>query len=261
MNNTFADVPVVILCGGRGITLGNELRANKGLVKILHKPLFSWVLMHYAQHGAQNFILPTGYQSAQFHHALVETFNAAPDALDSNLYHFTLLDVPRRVRLIETPIEATTGARLLACKPWLEHTDRFALSYSDSLSDVDLTAEMAFHLSQQVTATLLLAKMPVRFRILGIRHGESRVRAFAPRPIIESSPINGGFYIFTNKIWLEKYGLSKGGILENEPLETLSSEGQLTAFSSNSNWQCLDAERDCTALETLAKQCALRAST
>ena len=254
MNNAFSDVPVVILCGGRGITLHTDQRSNKGLVIIHQKPLFSWVLMHYAYYGANDFILATGYQSERFHQALIDTFKAVPEAADAEVYAFTLFNRACRVRLVATPENASTAERLMACKPWLSAAPRFALSYSDSLSDTDLAAEMAFHKEQQRTATLLLAKLPVRFRILGMRHGESLVRAFASRPVIDAAPINGGYYIFTNAVWQDKYGIATSSALENEPLERLATEGQLAAFSDKSNWQCLDAERDCSPLERMAKQ-------
>lgn len=209
---------------------------------------------HYAQHGARQFILATGYQSEHFPQSLIDTFNASPDKNDAELYHFSLFGITRQVRLVATAENATTASRLIACKPWLENAPIFALSYSDSLSNADLCAEMAFHQSHKLNATLLQAKLPVRFRILGIRHGESKVRAFASRPVIEASPINGGYYIFNNAIWNKKYALYDCSALENEPLEKLAAEGHLAAFSDKSEWHCLDAERDCCALEKIAQQ-------
>ncbi len=253
-SNEFNQVPVVILCGGKGVMLDelHNQRINKGLVEVQNKPLFLWVMHHYSLYGATDFILATGFQGEQFGAAL-ETAGAKANADKSGCYNVTIAQKTCRVRLVQTAQDATTAERLLACKPWLEKADRFALSYSDTLSDVDLSAEMRFHNSQKLVATLVAAKFPVRFRILGIRSGEAIVRAFASRPVIEAASVNGGYYIFTSALWQDIYGLDKPVALENQPLERLAAAGQLAAFEHNGRWQNCDAERDLVELQKLAQ--------
>ena len=252
-NNEFKQVPVVILCGGNGVMLNEKQkqRINKGLVEVQNKPLFLWVMHHYALHGACDFILATGYQSEQFGSAL-ETAGGKANADKLGCYDVMIANMTCSVRIVPTMSNATTAERLLACKPWLEKAVLFATSYSDTLSDVDLNAEMLFHKSQNVVATLASIKFPMRFRILGIRAGESLVRAFALRPVIESVNINGGYYIFTNAIWKDVYGLEKLAPLESQTLENLAAEGQLTAFEHKGRWQNCDAERDLVELRSIA---------
>jgi glucose-1-phosphate cytidylyltransferase len=255
LNNEFDQIPVVILCGGKGIILDEKQnhRLNKSLIQVQNKPLFWWVMHHYVVHGAADFILATGLQGKLFGAAL-EAAGGKVDVEDANFYLVTIATVCCRVRLVQTALEATTGERLLACKPYLNQAERFALTYSDTLSDVDLSAEMRFHKSQKRVATLVATKYPVRFRILGIRQGESVVRAFAPRPVFEAAAINGGYYIFTEALWSEEFSLSKLVALENQPLEHLAAAGQLAAFEHNGNWQHCDAERDLVELDKLAQQ-------
>lgn len=255
LTNEFNQIPVVILCGGKGILLDEKQnqRLNKSLIQVQDKPLFWWVMSHYALHGATAFILATGYQSERFGSAL-EAAGAKADAEEANCYVVTIATKSCRVRLVPTAQDATTGERLLACKPWLTQAERFALTYSDTLSDVDLSAEMRFHKTQKRVATLISTKYPVRFRILGIRQGESVVRAFAPRPVIEAAAINGGYYIFTSALWDDAYTLSKLVALENQPLERLAAAGQLAAFEHKGSWQHYDAERDLVELDKLALQ-------
>ena len=54
--------------------------------------------------------------------------------------------------------------------------------------------------------------------------------------------VNGGFFIFKK----EFLDLIDGDytILEKEPLENLSSKGQLAAFKHEGFWQCMDTKRD-----------------
>lgn len=226
-------------------------RVNKGLVEVLDKPLFLWVMHHYALHGATDFMLATGFQCEQFREALIN-FGAKAEAENPDTYDFTIAQTVCHVRLVLTAKDATTAERLLGCKPWLEQAERFVLTYSDTLSDVDLSAEMRFHKAQKLVATLVATKLPVRFRVLGIRSGEAVVRAFASRPVIEAASINGGYYIFTKEIWEKVYGVDAGGALEDKPLDRLAAAGQLAAFEHNGVWQNCDTERDLAELCKLA---------
>jgi glucose-1-phosphate cytidylyltransferase len=257
LTNEFNQIPVVILCGGKGIILDEKQnhRLNKSLIQVQKKPLFWWVMHHYALHGATDFILATGFQSELFG-AVLEAAGAKADTEAANCYIVTIAAISCHVRLVPTAQDATTGERLLDCKPWLNQAERFALTYSDTLSDVDLSAEMRFHKSQKLVATLVATKYPVRFRILGIRQSESIVRAFAPRPVIEAATINGGYYIFTSALWSDSFSPSKLVALENQPLEHLAAAGQLAAFEHNGRWQHCDAERDLVELDKLAQQLA-----
>jgi glucose-1-phosphate cytidylyltransferase len=251
LNNSFAQIPVVVLCGGRSIVFSDPAHEateplNKGLVRIRQRPLFWWVMHHYALHGANDFVLATGFQAERFD-AELRAAGAQANSADES---FTVSIAGRncRVRPVATPPDATTASRLLACKPYIAKADRFALTYSDTLSNVDLSAELRFHENQHLVATLVAAKFPVRFRILGIRQGESIVRAFAPRPVIDSTFINGGFYLFNKDIWRDAYGLTDSIALETTPLELLAAAGQLGAFEHKCFWQNCDSQRDLMSL-------------
>jgi glucose-1-phosphate cytidylyltransferase len=254
----FDQAPVVILCGGKGVVLqAGGGRVNKGLVALAGKPLFSWVMLHYALHGAANFLLATGLQGTEFRHALVSELGAISSRKDGECYELSIAGRRCSVRLVPTEVDATTADRLIECTPWLQH-DRFCLTYSDTLSDVDLSAEMRFHREAGLVATLVAAQLPVRFRVLGMRQGEPIVRAFAARPVIEAAPINGGYYIFERAL-LEKYmaGLAGAGIiLESATLEQLATDGQLCAFAHQGAWQHFDCERDVPGLEQAAHRLA-----
>ncbi|MCF8169251.1 MAG: hypothetical protein K9J77_11635 [Rhodoferax sp.] len=259
MSSAFKLIPVVILCGGSGIVIGErqERRLNKGLIPILGKPLFWWVLLHYAQYGARDFLLSVGLQFDLFHSAISEQCAGSVAEHDPDLFSVRVGDNICTIRLISTPIVATTAERLLACKSILNGTECFAMTYSDTLSDVDLAAELSFHRANGLVTSLVGTKYPVRFRILGIRQGESIVRAFAPRPVIDAASINGGYYLFNRDIWDERFALSKDVALENEPLEKLAAAGQLGAYEHKGGWQHCDAERDIAGITQLAQRISL----
>jgi glucose-1-phosphate cytidylyltransferase len=75
----------------------------------------------------------------------------------------------------------------------------------------------------------------------------SNVTSFKEKPQAEGW-INGGFFIFKPQIF--DY-LSPGIILENEPLQILASEKQLSAFKHEGFWQPMDTFRESKMLNDL----------
>ena len=257
VNLKFQHVPVAILCGGRTVTMGQSPSnpCNKALVRVNGKPLFWWIMLHYARYGATEFLLATGLQGDRFDPALLE-LGAKAKSDEARNYEISIGNSKCSVRLVPTRPDAGTAERLLECKPWLSNSAHFALTYSDTLSTIDLNEEMKFHENSNLVATLVAIPPPVRFRILGMRQGESLVRAFAPRPVVESSRINGGFYLFSSAIWESRYGIDDGGALEETPLEQLAGAGQLAAYEAERPclWHYCDADRDLETLRAIAEK-------
>jgi glucose-1-phosphate cytidylyltransferase len=254
----FIGTPVVVLCGGKGVLIGEQhnKRINKALISIDNKPLFYWVMLKYALHGATQFILVVGYQSKLFDNALIKLGGKVVVGVDKS-YQLTVAGSLCRISIVETPDDATTGARLLACKLELDALsvpENFAVAYSDTLSDADLGKQLEFHKRHGLIATLLSARLPVRFRILGVRPNEVLVRGFAVRPVIESARVNGGFYLFSSKFWQFSNTLSEDIPLENQPLEELAKKSQLACFEHDGFWQSCDSERDLDQLRTITRK-------
>ncbi|MEK7748409.1 MAG: sugar phosphate nucleotidyltransferase [Nitrospirota bacterium] len=251
--SNLAETPVVILCGGKGIVIDDSgLRTNKALIQVAGHAIVTWVMRHYVSAGFRNFILATGFQSDKLVDMLKSNHGAT---LNGDVQSLLLAGTRCSVSIVTTPDNATTGDRLKACRPYLRGADYFCTSYSDTLSDVNLTELCRFHLFGGQIASLVAAEYPVRFRILGMRLGDdTRVRGFATKPVIEMAPINGGFYLFNHAIFDERYlGVSQDNlVLENEVLDRLSADGQLRAFCHKGRWQTLDCERDLIPLSQIA---------
>lgn len=255
-SNQLTQTPVIILCGGKGVMLHEtqNARTNKALVRVQDKPLFYWVMKSYALHGANEFILAVGFQAELFGPELLAIGAKAVQG-SLNQYIFVFGERVCRLQLVITHPALSTGGRLLACRSTLEalgEREQFAVTYSDTLSDIDLGAEMRCHKKQGKIATMVAAKLPVRFRVLGIRASEILVRGFAARPVIEGASINGGYYIFSPEFWHAADTLTPKVALEEEPLEQLAAAGQLVAYEHKGAWQTCDAERDLLELNRLA---------
>lgn len=254
-NAPLAGTPAVILCGGRGILIeqGGHHRLNKALIDVHGKPLLWWNLLHYAAHGVRDFILAVGSPAEAFHRTLTQTLQAQALAGAADVYGLNIAGQACQIRVVPTGEVASTATRLLKCAPWLQGAENFCLTYSDTLSDVDLGAEMAFHRRTDSVVTLVSAQMPVRFRVLGLRQGEYTVRGFAAKPVLQNAPINGGFYIATHALLSDGYVNADSTAFETEPLEKLASAGKLAAFEHKGAWQHLDCERDLEKLTELAR--------
>ena len=71
-------------------------------------------------------------------------------------------------------------------------------------------------------------------------------------PKIEEGLINGGFFVFQNKIF-DYLNSNENCDFEVGPLEKLTQEGQLMVYQHNGNWACMDTHRDSVSLNNLWK--------
>src|SRR5277367_18421 len=117
-----------ILVGGLGTRLG-ALTANtpKPLLPVGERPFLAWLMREFVRFGVEEFVLLTGYLSAQ-----VETRVQALAGL-----------LPREVRIVisEEPERAGTGGAVLYARDRL--ADRFLLCNGDSLFDCNLARLLA----------------------------------------------------------------------------------------------------------------------
>lgn len=67
------------------------------------------------------------------------------------------------------------------------------MTYGDGVSDVDITALIAFHRSHGLDATVTAVRPPARYGVTVIE--ENRVTRFEEKPPGEGARINGGFFV------------------------------------------------------------------
>ena len=225
------EVPVVILCGGRGTRLQERTQElPKPLVEIGGRPIVWHVIRLYAAHGFERFLLATGYKGE-----LIERFVAAeswPGAVE--------------VRCVDTGESTMTGGRVARLAPLLEGEERFCLTYADGLADVDLGALLSFHESHGSAATVTVVRPELQFGVAEL-DGEDRVTGFREKPRAEHW-INGGFFCFERRALSR---LDRDSVLEREPLQQLARAGELRAFRHEGFWECMDTYKDAVALNDL----------
>jgi glucose-1-phosphate cytidylyltransferase len=71
---------------------------------------------------------------------------------------------------------------------------------------------------------------------------DQTITAFHEKPEKDMGFISGGFFVFNKAIG--KYLSGDACVLEKEPMERLTREGQLKAYCHSGFWQCMDTYRE-----------------
>ena len=224
---------VVILCGGFGSRLGRETKViPKPMVKIDKDPIIVHILKHYYRYGYKEFILALGYKGQH-----IQNF-------------FKKKKIKFKVKTIFTGRKTLTGGRLLKLKKYLKNEKNFMLTYGDGISNQNIKTLIKFHSRHKKTATMTVVRPPVRFGEVTLK--KDKVVKFMEKPQIKTSWINGGFFVFSNKIF--NYLSSFNEMLERKPMEKLYKKKELMAFKHHGFWQCMDTQRDKELLVELIRK-------
>jgi glucose-1-phosphate cytidylyltransferase len=221
------------------------------MVEVGGYPLLWHIMKQYSSFGFDEFVVCLGYKGS-----IIKSYFA-----DYHLSHGSLTvdlttgqvdkhDVGSgdawKVHLLETGTATMTGGRIKRAAQFLNGRP-FMATYGDGVSNIDIAKLLAFHKGEGRAATLSAVRPPARFG--GVVVEGSGVSRFTEKPQIGEGWINGGFMVFEPSIvdLIE----SDETILERSPLETLSATGQLSAYTHDGFWQCMDTVRDLTILREL----------
>ena len=243
---------VVILCGGKGTRLAEETTVRpKPMVEIGGKPILWHIMKIYAAFGVREFVICLGYKGyfikeffVNFHH---HTSDLTVDTGTGAVEIHRRGEDSWKVTLVDTGDTSMTGGRLRRVADYVRDEDAFCFTYGDGVSDIDITASIAYHRQHGKHATLTATYPPGRFGALDIRDG--RVHSFAEKPRGDGALINGGFFVLSPKVLalLE----DDATIWEREPLQRLAEGGELMSYQHDGFWQPMDTLRDKVYLEEL----------
>jgi glucose-1-phosphate cytidylyltransferase len=240
----------VILAGGRGTRIAEESHLRpKPMIEIGGRPLLWHIMRIYAHHGVNEFVICLGYRGYMikeyfanyFLHESDVTFDLADD---TRTYHDSRSQ-PWKVTLADTGEATMTGGRIKRIRRFLDPDEPFLLTYGDGVADVDVEAQIAFHREQGAAATMTVVRPPARFGDARVDGG--RITGFAEKPQASSGYINGGFFVLEPSV----IDLIDGDdtVWEREPLEGLSTRGELAAWHHDGFWQAMDTLREREVLE------------
>lgn len=246
---------VVLLAGGYGTRLSEYTEIiPKPMVKIGPYPIIWHIMNAYASFGFTDFGLALGYKGDviknyfQSYHSLNSDFSV--NLRTGEIIRQSSYLPDWNVTLVDTGTDTMTGGRLKRLRHYIGDDERFMLTYGDGLSDVDLSALLAFHKGHGKLATLCAVRPTARFGELKIT--DDQVMNFDEKPQLGQGWINGGFFVFEQEI----FDLIQGDniMLEREPLSELAQRGELMSFKHEGFWQCMDNIRDHQILNNLWEQ-------
>jgi glucose-1-phosphate cytidylyltransferase len=245
---------VVILCGGLGTRLREETEFRpKPLVDIGGRPILWHIMKTYAHYGFRDFILCLGYRGN-----MIKEYFLNYDAMNNDFticlgqrlkIHYDDFRTERdfRVTLADTGLETQTGGRVARIQKYIDD-DIFMLTYGDGLSDIDIADLLDFHRSHGKLATVTAVRPTSRFGILDLSGDGTRVRNFMEKPRADHWT-SAGFFVMDRRIF--DYLKGDDCILEREPLERLTADGQLMSYQHSGFFFAMDTYREHKLLNEL----------
>lgn len=242
----------IILAGGLGTRISEETSTRpKPMVEIGGKPILWHIMKIYSAHGINDFVVCCGYKgyvikeyfANYFLHMSDVTFDMQKNKMEVHQQNAE----PWRVTLVDTGDNSMTGGRLKRVASYVKNEEAFCFTYGDGVSDIDISAQVAFHKQHGKRATVTAVQPPGRYGALDM--DGKKVRGFIEKPQGDGGWINGGFFV-----------LSPGCIdliaddsssWEGEPLSKLAAQGELMAYEHSGFWQPMDTLRDKNHLEEL----------
>lgn len=232
---------VVILAGGKGTRMGSD-DIPKPMIRIGNRPILWHVMKHYSTYGFTDFILCLGHKGDVIRDYFMNyltytrdvTIHINSGSVSMNWPH----DVENwTVTLAETGENTNTGGRIYKVRHLIESS--FLATYGDSLSDVPIDNVLEHHERMGLIATMSVMHGAQRFGKAVIKDG--KVIDFAEKPVNAVDWINGGFYVFDQRIF--DY-IDDNSTLEHEPLCALTEAGQLAAYGHSGCHRAVDTPRD-----------------
>ena len=154
---------------------------------------------------------------------------------------------PWRVTVVDTGLNTMTGGRISRVKKYIGN-EPFMLTYGDGVSDVNISELLKFHKSHGKCCTITATNVGQRFGVLEIGE-ENDVYGFREKDNSDGGLINVGYMVCNPEIF--DYIEGDSVVLEKEPLQNLSRDGELMAYRHEGFWQCMDTKREMEKLEEM----------
>lgn len=219
------------------------------MVEIGDRPILMHIMERYAAYGHNEFLVAAGYLGHMIKRYFSDFATLSGD-IDVDLAKGRVdrgaAALDWRVIVADTGKNTQTGGRLRRLLPRLRD-DTIFVTYGDGVADIDFDALLAFHRAHGKLATVTAVHPPARFGELTI-DGDV-VTAFAEKPLVSTSWINGGFMALEKRALLK---LSRDeDLLEHDLLPHLASAGELRAYRHEGFWHPMDTLRDVRTLQQL----------
>ena len=243
---------VVILAGGYGSRLAEETELRpKPLVEIGGRPILWHIMKIYSRFGLTDFVICLGYKGYMIKEYFANYDLHMSDVTFDMINNSTIVHQrraePWRVTLVDTGESTMTGGRIRRVREHIGESN-FCLTYGDGVADIDVSALIEFHHRKGLLGTVTAVQPAGRFGAIDI-DSVDRALSFREKPHGDGTWINGGFMVLSPQVI--DYIEGDDTVFEQEPLQRLTAEGQLSAFRHTGFWHPMDTLRDRRQLEEL----------
>ena len=221
------------------------------MVEIGGRPVLWHIMKNLSAQGITDFIIATGYKSDMIkdyflnYEAWNNDFTIELGNRDSITFHGEHDESDWNVTLAYTGLTTLTGGRVYQAARYLE-SGTFLVTYGDGLADIDISALRQAHQAAGTLATVSTVQPTGRFGVMDV-DDQGIVERFREKPTMNGW-INIGYFLMEPGV--VDY-LSDECMLEDEPLQKLASERQLSAYRHRGFWQPMDTYRESIALNDL----------
>ncbi|MGC2484946.1 MAG: NDP-sugar synthase [Acidimicrobiales bacterium] len=213
----------VILVGGQGTRLRPlTYETPKQMLPLVGVPMIECVLEALGRHGVTDAVLSLGYLPDRF-------IEAYPTNLISGV----------RVTYAVEPEPLDTAGAIRFAADFADVDDTFLVVNGDVLTDLDVTALLAFHRDHDAEATIALHPVedPSHFGVVPTS-ADGHVIAFVEKPPRDEAPtnlINAGTYVFELSA-LNRIATGRRVSVERETFPALAEAGALFAMADHAYW-------------------------
>ncbi len=242
----------VILAGGMGTRLSEETATRpKPMVEVGGKPILWHIMKIYSAHGVNDFVICLGYRGYMikeyFANYFLHNADVTFDLADNSVTVHQKTAEPWKVTLVDTGEESGTGGRLRRVRRYVEQEEDFCFTYGDGVADVDIKAQLTFHRSHGLLATMAAIQPPSKYGVLSFDASHQRILGFQEKPTDDGGWINGGFFVLKPAV-IDTID-DDATHWEHKPLQRLVADGQIAAYRHHGYWQSMDTLREKHVLE------------
>lgn len=211
------------------------------------RPLIWHVMKIFATAGHTDFVLALGEggeairRYCRYMH--IEGRDTVFHSGSGNLeYLSTSTDEDWRIKCIDTGLNAQTGCRIARCRRYLEN-ERFFVTYSDCLCNVDLTALLQAHEASRKLVSVTGVQPSSRFGTFSLNETEVTGYTMDTKLSGVGGYLNGGYMVMEPGVF-EHLDIVNECNLEQEVFSKLVALCQVGVFPHKDYWQAVDTERD-----------------
>lgn len=247
---------VVILCGGFGTRIRDVAEdIPKPMIPIGGLPILWHIMKYYSCFGHNEFVLCLGYKGEVIKDFFLNyeahindfTISLGPDRRVE--YHERKLSENWKVTLVETGLNAMTGARVKRVQKYLAGEENFMLTYGDGLGNIDLHESVDYHLKHGKAMTVTGVRPPGRFGEME-SNIDGTVQQFNEKPQSSGGWISGGFFVCNRRLF-DYLNNQEDLVFEQAPMRDLVRDAEMMVYKHDGFWQPMDTYRDYMLLKGL----------